>query len=131
MVMNMAKKKIVKEKAKVPMTEIAKQKPSDTKVEEKMDAVEVREEIEEIEEIEVVEEQEIQMKEELVEESMHIEIADKTFTQEDFIKTVKDIWKCDLSRESSEIKSIDLYVKPEDSKVYYVINNEETGSFCI
>ncbi|MEG2440798.1 MAG: DUF6465 family protein [Acetivibrio sp.] len=129
--MNMAKKKIVKEKAKVPMTEIAKQKPSDTKVEEKMDAVEVREEIEEIEEIEVVEEQEIQMKEELVEESMHIEIADKTFTQEDFIKTVKDIWKCDLSRESSEIKSIDLYVKPEDSKVYYVINNEETGSFCI
>ncbi|MEG1958168.1 MAG: DUF6465 family protein [Lachnospiraceae bacterium] len=127
----MAKKKIVKEKAKVPMTEIAKQKPSDTKVEEKMDAVEVREEIEEIEEIEVVEEQEVQMEEDLIEKSMHIEIADKTFTQEDFIKTVKDIWKCDLSREISEIKSIDLYVKPEDSKVYYVINNEETGSFCI
>jgi hypothetical protein len=29
------------------------------------------------------------------------------------------------------VKEVQLYVKPEEAKVYFVINGEETGSFKI
>lgn len=64
-------------------------------------------------------------------QAMYIEFAGKSYTQEDLVKIAKDVWKFDLKKKVSDFKSVELYVKPEESIVYYVINEEEKGSFYI
>ena len=63
--------------------------------------------------------------------SLHLQYAGRSYAQEDLIKIAKDVWKYDLKRKVGELKSVDLYVKPEENKVYYVMNEEFTGSFDI
>ena len=63
--------------------------------------------------------------------SLHIQYAGRAYAQDDLIKIAKDVWKYDLKRKVGELKSVDLYVKPEENKVYYVMNEEFTGSFDI
>lgn len=46
---------------------------------------------------------------------------------EAYEEKVKDIWLNDWNRLAKDLKSIDLYIKPEDHKVYFVINGEEHG----
>ncbi len=58
--------------------------------------------------------------------------AEKSYTTEALVKIAKDVWKYDLGRKVADFKSVDLYVKPEESKAYYVINGgEATGAFDI
>jgi len=57
--------------------------------------------------------------------------ADRKYTQADLEKIAKDVWKYDLKGKVSDIKSMDLYVNAYESKVYYVINGDITGSFDI
>ena len=66
-----------------------------------------------------------------IKETVHIEFAGKSYTREDLIKSVKDIWKYDYKKKAGDLKSIELYVKPEESKAYYVINGEVLGDFNI
>ena len=47
------------------------------------------------------------------------------------VKIAKDVWKYDLKRKVGDFKAVELYVKPEESVVYYVINGEEKGQFNI
>lgn len=61
---------------------------------------------------------------------MHIQFNGKSYEQEELFKIAKDVWKYDLEQEESELASVELYVKPEENKVYYVMNNI-TGSFDI
>ena len=60
-----------------------------------------------------------------------VQFGGKGYETEDFVKMAKDVWKFDLKREAADLKQIDLYVKPEESKVYYVFNGSELGSFDI
>ena len=62
---------------------------------------------------------------------MHIQYAGKSYSQEDLVKVAKDVWKYDLKRKVGELSEVELYVKPEENKVYYVMNGEFTGSFDI
>ena len=39
---------------------------------------------------------------------------------------VKKDWK-DAGRKLTEIQTLDIYVKPEEAKVYYVVNKEVEG----
>ena len=41
------------------------------------------------------------------------------------------IQKYDMKKKVDDIKSINLYVKPEESQVYFVVNDKEAGSFVI
>lgn len=66
-----------------------------------------------------------------VKETIHVQFAGKTYTTEDLVKIAKDVWKYDLKRKVGDFKDVELYVKPEESVVYYVINGEEKGSFNI
>ncbi len=63
--------------------------------------------------------------------NVNIQFAGKSYTVEDLEKIAKDVWQYDLNRKISDFKSVELYVKPEESVVYYVINGEVTGSFAI
>lgn len=62
---------------------------------------------------------------------LHVQFADQSLTEDDLVKIAKDVWKYDLNQKVSDLKSIELYVKPEERRAYYVINKEFTGSFGI
>ena len=63
--------------------------------------------------------------------ALHIQFSGKSYAQEDLIKIAKDVWKYDLKQKAADLTSVELYVKPEESVVYYVMNKEFTGSFAI
>ena len=63
--------------------------------------------------------------------TIQFELEGKIYSEEQLMNSVKDIWVYDYMRELSELKTIDLYVKPEESKAYYVINGDILGSFYI
>ena len=65
-----------------------------------------------------------------VESVLHIQYGGRSYSQEDLRNIDKDVWKYDLKREEGELESVELYVKPEENKVYYVMNGE-SGSFSI
>ena len=60
-----------------------------------------------------------------------IQFADKNYTSEDLVNIANDVWVYDYNKKTSELKDVQLYVKPEESKVYYVFNNEIAGDFNI
>ncbi len=60
-----------------------------------------------------------------------VQFNNKSYSQEELVKIAKDVWKYDLKQKVSDLTNIDLYVKPEESKVYYVMNDAYTGSFDI
>ena len=60
-----------------------------------------------------------------------VQFGGKSYSQEDLLKIAKDVWKYDLKQKAADLTSIELYVKPEENMVYYVMNKEMTGSFYI
>ena len=62
---------------------------------------------------------------------VHLQFAGKSYTSEDLIKSAKDVWQYDLNRKPEDFKSVELYVKPEEHKVYYVVNDNVAGDFNI
>ena len=67
----------------------------------------------------------------VVKEEVNFQFSGKSYTSEDLIRITKDVWKYDLNGKEEDVKSIELYVKPEENTAYYVINGDVTGSFFI
>lgn len=66
-----------------------------------------------------------------VKTAVHFQFSGKSYSMEDLQKIAVDVWKYDLHKEEEEYTSLELYVKPEESIVYYVFNGDITGSFFI
>ena len=66
-----------------------------------------------------------------VKANISVQFDGKEYKTEDFVKIAKDVWQYDLGKKVADFKTVDLYVKPEENAVYYVINGEVTGSFAI
>ncbi|MBR1669355.1 MAG: hypothetical protein IJ695_01525 [Butyrivibrio sp.] len=49
--------------------------------------------------------------------------GDKAYTEEVLVSMAKEAYG------AKDIKSLDIYVKPEEAKAYYVVNGDITGSF--
>ena len=64
----------------------------------------------------------------VVTEEVYLQYAGKEFSSADLTAKVKEIWK-EMGKKVADLKDIKVYVKPEENAAYYVINNEETGSF--
>lgn len=64
----------------------------------------------------------------VVTEEVYLQYAGKEFSSADLTAKVKEIWK-EMGKKAADLKGIKVYVKPEENAAYYVINNEETGSF--
>lgn len=60
-----------------------------------------------------------------------LELQHKSYTEEDLVKIATDVWVYDLGNKAEDIKDIELYVKPVEKTVYYVINKDVKGSFGI
>lgn len=66
-----------------------------------------------------------------IKSEVHVQFSGKSYTQEDLVKIAKDVWTYDLNGDLADLTSIELYVKPEEQTVYYVMNKEFTGSFAV
>ncbi|WP_049945664.1 MULTISPECIES: DUF6465 family protein [unclassified Butyrivibrio] len=60
-----------------------------------------------------------------------LQYADKSVTYDTFVENAKNVWQYDLGRDVSEIKTLELYVKPEDGRVYFVVNSEVHADFAL
>lgn len=63
---------------------------------------------------------------EAVSQNVYIQFAGKEVKTGDLVEQVKALWTAEGHRASS-IKSLEVYVKPEDAAAYYVINGKENG----
>lgn len=63
---------------------------------------------------------------EAVSQNVYIQFAGKEVKTGDLVEQVKALWMAEGHRASS-IKSLEVYVKPEDAAAYYVINGKENG----
>lgn len=58
--------------------------------------------------------------------SLFVEYCGKQVEYKEIIASVKKVWT-KAGNKISDIKSMELYVKPEDAAIYYVINKTESG----
>lgn len=63
--------------------------------------------------------------------SVCVQFSGKSYSEEDLVKIARDVWKYDLKQKLGELTSIELYVKPEENMVYYVMNKDFAGNFYI
>lgn len=56
-----------------------------------------------------------------------VEYYGKQVEEKDIIANVKKAWT-KSGKKVGDIKSVELYIKPEEAAVYYVINKTETGA---
>lgn len=63
-------------------------------------------------------------------QTFYLEFYGKQLDQAELVKAAKAIWT-KSGKKASELTSLNLYVKPEENMVYYVFNEDETGSFSI
>ncbi len=54
---------------------------------------------------------------------VELQFGDKAINQDQLVAMAKDAYG------KKDIKNLDIYVKPEEGKAYYVVNNDITGSF--
>ena len=48
---------------------------------------------------------------------------DQKYTPDDLVNKAKEIWTNELAQKAEDLKEIKLYVKPDEKKVYYVLND--------
>lgn len=60
-----------------------------------------------------------------------LQFGGRNYSTDELTGIAKDVWKYDLNQRPGDLKKIELYVKPEENKTYYVMNGEFTGSFFI
>lgn len=61
---------------------------------------------------------------------LYVQFAGHEVSEESMVERVKEAWESEGNKVSS-IKEISLYVKPEEHKVYYVINKSAAGALDI
>ena len=59
-----------------------------------------------------------------------IQFAGKDNTESELIAKAKEAYKA-AGNKASDIKKVDLYVQPENSVVYFVVNDDFKGDFQI
>ncbi len=58
-----------------------------------------------------------------------LQFAGKDYELDTLYQNAKNVWVYDLGRKLEEIKDLQLYIKPEEKKVYFVVNDVEQASF--
>lgn len=61
-------------------------------------------------------------------ETVVLQYAGKEIEYTDVMKKVKEYWTKKLKNKVGDMKSVTVYLKPEEDKAYFVINDDETGS---
>lgn len=56
-----------------------------------------------------------------------LQFSGKEYTKKEILKKVKDVWTKDLKNKVGDMKDVKIYLKPEESAAYYVVNGDTTG----
>ena len=59
-----------------------------------------------------------------VKESVFVQFAGAEYSLDDVKANVKKAWMAETGKKESDIKDIQIYVKPEEHAAYYVVNGE-------
>lgn len=60
--------------------------------------------------------------------TLYVQYAGREFKQDDIIKKIQNKFVEESGKSVSAVKSLDIYVKPEEDTAYYVINKKNIGS---
>lgn len=63
-------------------------------------------------------------KQEEVKETVYIQFAGAEYNLEEIKANVKKAWEAETGKKESDIKDVQIYVKPEENAAYYVVNGE-------
>lgn len=63
-----------------------------------------------------------------VKETVYLQYLGKEIDKDDLMKRVKEVWTKELKNKVGDMKSVTLYLKPEENRAYFVINGDVTGS---
>ena len=63
-------------------------------------------------------------------QNVYIEFYGEQIDQAEVVAEAKRIWT-DSGKKLSDLTKLEIYIKPEDDRVYYVFNGTLTGSFSI
>lgn len=63
-------------------------------------------------------------------ESMFVEFQGRKIEQKQLVKAAKDLW-AEQGNKVKDLKTLELYYKPEEGMCYYVINGDITGGFGV
>lgn len=64
-------------------------------------------------------------------QTIYVQYMGDEITTDEIMKKIKEYWTKELKKKVSEMKNVTVYVKPEESKAYYVINDEITGDVAL
>jgi hypothetical protein len=60
-----------------------------------------------------------------------LQYADKNVTFDTLVENAENVYQYDMGKNAADIKKLDLYVKPEEDTVYFVLNDEENGNYAL
>lgn len=60
-----------------------------------------------------------------------LQYADKSVTYDTLVENAKNVWQYDMGRDVAEIKTLEIYVKPEEARVYFVVNGEVHSDYAL
>ena len=63
-------------------------------------------------------------------QNIYVQFAGKEIPAAELVEKASQEWVA-LGHRASSIKSLDLYIKPEDMAAYYVINGKESGKISL
>ncbi|WP_197025092.1 DUF6465 family protein [Butyrivibrio proteoclasticus] len=58
-----------------------------------------------------------------------LQYADKNVTYDTLVENAENVWQYDMGKKVSDIKKLNLYVKPEENTVYFVVNDKEHNQY--
>ena len=64
-------------------------------------------------------------------QTVYVQYMGDEITTDEIMKKIKEYWTKALKKKVSELKNVTVYVKPEEGKDYYVINDEITGDVAL
>lgn len=59
--------------------------------------------------------------------SICLQFEGKEVTEKEVLKKIKEVWTKMYKNKIGDIKTVDIYLKPEEAKAYFVVNSETTG----
>lgn len=59
-----------------------------------------------------------------------VEYAGKQYEEKAIFTKIKDAW-LETGKKVKDIRDLNIYIKPEESAAYYVINNKESGKVVL
>ncbi len=58
-----------------------------------------------------------------------LQYSDKNVTFDTLVENAQNCYQYDMGKKVADIKKLDLYVKPEENTVYFVVNDKELGNY--